>query len=234
MSYTRDKDHLMRGVGAIAAFDAGNVARARARAARARAMGRVDRRHARVTFGPNRALPVPMGAIKTTAIGVSRAPTINYTGLEVPPQQGPSRNPIQPGLTTIPVRPTSTPVPPPPPPPPRTSFPGVTGVNTLYPGQVPPSAPPTRGDIGTGTGTKPPPTPTIPPFPVPGSNSTDTSGTTAGGGGGGAWTWPDEPAVDVPGGSVPDVPIATGYSKTQIAVGVGIGLGVLYLLTRKH
>ncbi len=60
MSYGRDRDQSVRGVGAVAARDLGNPRTRAQRVARARALRKQDRALSRFTFGPSGG----MGAVK--------------------------------------------------------------------------------------------------------------------------------------------------------------------------
>ena len=117
MSYMKDPDRMVRGVGAIAAADAGSRKRLRARIARTRAMNQIDARHARLAHGPGRALPVPLGAISKAGAGLmssGRGPTISSGGggIEVPVWKGGTPTPTF-------EKPPPFPTTPPPLPPPR-------------------------------------------------------------------------------------------------------------------
>lgn len=233
MSYMRDRDTMLRGVGAIAAADARSPQRLAARRARAAVMRKIDARRAMLAHGPGRKLPVAMGAIKTASTGRLQsmfAPTIKSGGVLEAPPNGPYGRPPQmqplPPATKPPT--VSTPPLPPLTRPPR-SFPvntvGLPVATVKVPGG---SLTPVTGSGSSGT---------VIVDPVPGSGSASTgegSSGGGGGGGGGEWTFPsdDEPELTPPDTTVEEPPVASSSSTGRNLLLIGAGIGLLYLLTR--
>lgn len=234
MSYMRDRDVMVRGVGAIAAADARSPGRAAARRARASVMRKIDARRAMLAHGPGRKLPVAMGAIKAASTGRLQsmlAPTIKSGGVLEAPPNGPYGRPPQvqplppmpkpPGVKTPPLPPFTKP--------PR-SFPanaaGLPMATVALPGS---NSTPVTG-VGTGSGT-------VIVDPVPGAGSASTGSGGGGGGGGGEWTFPsdDEPELTPPDTTVEEPPPVASSSNTgRNLLLLGAGIGLLYLLTRDH
>jgi hypothetical protein len=226
----------MRGVGSIAAIDAVTDARRRQQAFKTRVMNRIDRRHARVTYGPNRALPVPLGAVSKIGTGImsSTQPVLRGGGsIDVPPPPQPTAE-LPP---RVPVRPTPPPSPVPPKPIPvvipplvrpirttsvstGTGSGGSTGVpgNGLTPG-TDSSGGSSGGSSGSGS-TKPPP------VIVTGGGGGGGAGVSSGGG-----TDVGEP-VDTESLPMPEESSSSMSTGTKVALALG-GLGLLYLLTRE-
>lgn len=247
MSYGKDPDLMLRGVGAVAAFDAKSPRRRRARIARARVMAAIDARRARLAHGPGRALPVPLGAISKAGAAIlgGRTLTIKTGGsIGVPVPTGP-----------LPEVPPIPPLPPPRRPKPRpdrlavqpsSMSTGITGGGgVVMPGSgggagfIPIG--PTKATTAVYPVTEPPPPEDLPPGDgghKPGGGGGGSSGggskpSSGGGGGGSTWTMP--PADKIPEFVAPpdeELPPPSGGSsstgKTLLMVGAGIGL--LYLL----
>lgn len=233
MSYMRDRDSMVRGIGAIAAADARSPKRQAARRARAAVMRKIDARRAMLAHGPNRKLPVAMGAIKSASTGQLQsmfAPTIKSGGILEAPPNGPYGKPtfVQP-VPTPPKPPTK-----PPPLPPFTKPPLTSKIPTnfvRYPSATV-ALPGSNSTPVTDTGT------TVIVDPVPGAGSASTGTTTGGGGGGGGeWTFPGDddemPDLTPPDTSVEEPPTTASNTGRNLLL-LGAGIGLLYLLTRDH
>lgn len=217
MSYTRDKDVMIRGVGAIAAIDAGNTRRARQRVLRKRVMERIDARRAQLAHGPGRKLPVPLGAVPsklqqtiTGAAVSSNSVVFDPRGIQSMTIGGGSRIPTAPVAPVNPILPTPDS--------------GGSSMTTFPASQTP--IPPKV------------PTSTITPSAAGARPALTVSG---GGGGGGAGivigpTAPLDPIGPLPGedeiGPASPSSSSSGMSTgTKVAIGIGV-LGLLYLATR--
>lgn len=235
MSYGRDPDARMRGVGSIASIDGVTSARARAQAHKDRVMARIDARHARVTHGPGRALPVPMGAVNRLGTPMQNMSTLTLKHggiLEAPAYPGAARPPSPEVLPRPPRMPTPKPPPFPTPPRPRPVITvPVRPTGTLGP-LTPPKPSAGGGTITTFPGSATTTPPTIPPFPAPKPPVT-------GGGGGGAGvvigTQPTDPVIEelLPMPEAVTQPSSSMSTGTKVAIGLG-ALGLLYLATRNR
>lgn len=232
MSYGRDPDARMRGVGSIAAVDSVTQARARQQAAKERVMRAIDRRYAKVAHGPGRALPVPLS--------LGRVSNTKDMGQGGSPRNPPPRNPPPP--------PRPTPMPPTPRPPSPIAVVPVRVTGTLGPAPVRPTRPPiTAPIIGTGPvrptfpGSSQPTLPPLEPFPVSQPPVITKPPVVVTGGGGGAGVTPGQPTLPPLDHSIVEplpMPDASGggsemSTNTKIALAIG-GLGLLYLVTRNR
>lgn len=215
MSYTRDKDIMIRGVGAIASIDAGNTRRARQRVLRKRVMERIDARRAQLAHGPGRKLPVPLGAVPSklqqTISGAavsSNSVVFDPRGIQSMTIGGGTRIPTAPTAPVNPILPT----------------PSSGDSMTTYP--------------GTSQTTVPPKVPTS--SLTPSAAGARPALTVSGGGSAGVVIGPTAPLDPLgPQPGEDEIGPAGGASSssagmstgTKVAIGIGV-LGLLYLATR--
>jgi hypothetical protein len=213
MSYVRDRDRFTRGVGAIAALDAGDRRRLAQRQLRANMLRARERALARFTYGHPALGAINQGQpVEPTAPG-----SLPGGGGGRPPGGGGSDGPYPPVYHPPVVYQPPPMYPTPPRFPTRPGLPPTTG--TLHV--------PTTGGIVV----DPLPPPVYPgTTPVLPTNGTISGG--GGGGGGGIVQPPTPPGMEPPdaGPPIPDTPHGLDMGKIALLGAVGVGL---YLLLRK-